>query len=53
MYTKMTRIKTGKAGLNYILNESAHNNNEQRNEFVIQTSLTCFNVYENDENQNR
>lgn len=39
MYTKMTRIKQGKAGLNYILNEAAHNNHEQRNEYVTGVNL--------------
>lgn len=39
MYTKMTRIKTGKAGLNYILNEAAHDNSGQRNQFLTGVNL--------------
>lgn len=39
MYTKMTRIKVGKAGLNYILNESAHDKSGQRNQHVTGVNL--------------
>lgn len=39
MYTKMTRIKQGKAGLNYLLNESAHNGKEKRNEYLTGVNL--------------
>jgi len=35
----MTRIKTGKAGLNYILNEAAHDNSGQRNQFLTGVNL--------------
>ena len=39
MYTKMTRIKQGKAGLNYLLKESAHNGKEKRNEYLTGVNL--------------
>lgn len=39
MYTKMTRIKQGKAGLNYLLNESAHNGKDKRNEYLTGVNL--------------
>lgn len=35
----MTRIKQGKAGLNYLLNESGHNGNEKRNQYLSGVNL--------------
>ena len=35
----MTRLKTGKAGLNYILHEAAHNGNDVRNQYLTGINL--------------
>lgn len=39
MYTKMTRIKQGKAGLNYLLKEKAHNGKDKRNQYLTGVNM--------------
>lgn len=39
MYTKMLRIKCGKAGLNYLLKESAHDGSGKRNQYLTGVNM--------------